>query len=342
MHELVVRAGRVEDRPAMLALMRRSLREGSIPRHPEYWSWKHDRNPFGASTILVSEIDGRLVGLRVFMRWRWTANGRMFDAVRAVDTATDPQWQGRGIFSRLTLALVHQMEDEGVPFVFNTPNSKSGPGNLKMGWSAVGRMAMWFRPLRPGRLIGAWLRRGHRDGYGESSDPVPSDSSSPEELLSHPGVADLVARSVGTDPRLVTALTPAYLQWRYSLIPGFGYNAGWVFRAGEGAAVVYRLKRRRSIRELCLCEVLAAPARESVRLGAELVRDLMHHTDADFASAIAAPGTPEQRVLLRAGFLPFPHSAPLLATRRLGLQPMEVDPLQKASWRLSTGTLELF
>jgi hypothetical protein len=259
-----------------------------------------------------------------------------------VDTATHPEWQGRGIFSRLTLALVDQMTKEGVAFVFNTPNQKSGPGYLKMGWSVVGRMAMWFRPLRARRLITAWLGRQRTDECEQMDRAMAEKVASPELLLRESEAAELLARWAGTDHRLATALTPAYLRWRYAEVPGFEYKAAWSFRGGEGAAVVFRIKRHGSIRELRFCEILAAPTRDSVRLGSKLVRDVVRQVDADISSAIAAPGTPEQRVLLRAGFLPVPRAAPLLTARPLGLQAMEVDPLQSANWRLSIGTLELF
>jgi GNAT superfamily N-acetyltransferase len=343
MDDLVIRPAGPSDRPAILELVKRSLGEGQIPRDPGFWSWKHERNPFGPSAVLVAEADGRLVGLRVFLRWRWAAGGRQVNAVRAVDTATHPEWQGRGIFSRLTLALVEQMTQEGVALVFNTPNQKSGPGYLKMGWSAVGRMAMWIRPMQPRRLVGAWLHpsRAAEDqtrARGAAVEGFPS----PRALLDQPGASDLLARSVGSDKRLITALTPAYLQWRYVDVPGFEYRATWAFEGGEGAAVVFRLKHQGSLRELRLCEVVAAPSPRSVRLGARLIRDIVRQADADFASAIGARGAPEQGVLVRAGFFPVPRAAPVLTVRPLCLQALAVDPLQPSSWRLSIGTLELF
>ncbi len=342
MGDLVIRAAGPSDGPAILGLVKRSLGEGQIPRDPVYWSWKHERNPFGPSAILVAEADGRLVGLRVFLRWRWAAGGRQVDAVRAVDTATHPEWQGRGIFSRLTLALVEQMTQEGVALVFNTPNQKSGPGYLKMGWSAVGRMAMWVRPMRPLRLVGAWLRPERAAKSDHPGRGAAADFASPGALLDQAGAADLLARSVGVDRRLVTALTPAYLQWRYVDVPAFEYHAAWTFRGGEGAAVVFRFKRQGSLRELRLCEVMAAPSAESIRLGARLVRDIVRRAEADYASAMGARGAPEQRVLVLAGFLPIPRTAPLLTARPLCRDGVEIDPLQAASWRLSIGTLELF
>ena len=46
---------------------------------------------------------------------------------RAVDTATDPEFQGRGIFTRLTLEALDALPAEGVELVFNTPNARASP-----------------------------------------------------------------------------------------------------------------------------------------------------------------------------------------------------------------------
>ena len=77
----------------------------------------------------------------------------MFEPSRAVDTATLPEWRGKGVFSRLTMRLVEQMQNEGVSFVYNTPNGKSMPGYLKMGWAPVTRIPLWIRPIHVSRLI---------------------------------------------------------------------------------------------------------------------------------------------------------------------------------------------
>ncbi len=59
-------------------------------------------------------------------------------AVRAVDTATHPDHQGRGIFSTLTPTRSRRCGSRA-DLVFNTPNEKSLPGYLKMGWQIVGQ-----------------------------------------------------------------------------------------------------------------------------------------------------------------------------------------------------------
>ena len=123
-----VRPYRDADEQAVLGLLNDALGGGPAGTRPaEFFRWKHLENPFGRSFMLVAEADGRIVGLRAFMRWEFVAGDRRFRAVRAVDTATHPDHQGKGIFSRLTLEALDSLRDQA-DFVFNTPNEKSLPG----------------------------------------------------------------------------------------------------------------------------------------------------------------------------------------------------------------------
>src|SRR4029450_11514322 len=122
------------------------------------------------SLLLVADHDDRLIGLRAFMRWRLAAGDRDLAAVRAVDTATHPDFQGMGVFSRLTRAALDAMEGQ-VDLVFNTPNGKSGPGYLKLGWREVGRVPVAVRVRRPLRLLTA-ARRSLRTAPAVAADPA--------------------------------------------------------------------------------------------------------------------------------------------------------------------------
>ena len=57
--------------------------------------------PFGESKILIAEQDSKIIGIRAFMYWNWVNCEEEVIAVRAVDTATDPMHQGKGILANL-------------------------------------------------------------------------------------------------------------------------------------------------------------------------------------------------------------------------------------------------
>ena len=171
-----------DDLPRVLDLLEASLGGGPAGRRqPELFRWKHLENPFGPSFMLGAEHEGRLVGLRAFMRWRFTALGDRLEAARAVDTATHPDYQGMGIFTRLTLALL-EVIDGHVDLVFNTPNAKSGPGYLKMGWSEVGRLPVTVRPRRPLRLLGGRPGPAPQVLAAPAADLIPATATGDEVI----------------------------------------------------------------------------------------------------------------------------------------------------------------
>jgi N-acetylglutamate synthase-like GNAT family acetyltransferase len=142
-----IRTATTEDIPAIVKLLKVSLGESLMPKSEAFWYWKHIENPFGVSPVLLAVEQSEIIGVRAFMRWQWIRAGEVLHAVRAVDTATHPNHQGKGIFKKLTLALVNECEAAGTHFIFNTPNTSSKPGYLKMGWTTLGRMKIYVRPL---------------------------------------------------------------------------------------------------------------------------------------------------------------------------------------------------
>ena len=215
--DLEVRSAQPEDEAAVIDLLRASL--GWQPGDPneEFFRWKHHDNVFGTSPAWVALHDGAVVGYRTFLRWRFLDDdGKQVRAVRAVDTATDPAYQGMGIFRTLTLRAAAELTLAGDALVFNTPNDQSRPGYLKMGWSVARRLPVGVLPAGP-RSIRAMVssrvpaemwsqttdcRAGCRGGAGRgvggrSPPPARSAAGVPHAALAGvPRVAD-VAGPVG-------------------------------------------------------------------------------------------------------------------------------------------------
>ncbi len=259
----------------------------------------------------------------MFLRWEWRRNGKTVRAVRAVDTATHPDWRGKGIFSRLTRTLADQMREEGVDFIFNTPNRLSRPGYLKMGWASVGRGTVWARST----------------GLPRSSEP---EFPGAYDLVRDPELGPWLSRRAETDGRYLTRRSLEYLAWRYSEVPGFQYHAAWNLRGDEGAILLFRIKKSGMVHETRFCEVLLGNGKRSIALAAELLRTVSTRAPLGVATAMAGEGDAGWKTLLQAGFLPVPRSGPILTARPLQADPPHHDCLQRKSWRPSIGDLELF
>jgi GNAT superfamily N-acetyltransferase len=324
--ELELRRFEWSDEPGVLELLQASL--GWLPDddHTRFFRWKHMENAFGPSPAWVA-VDpcgrGRIVGFRAFLRWEFVLGGGVVRAVRAVDTATHPASQGRGVFARLTLHAIDELRRDGVSFVFNTPNDRSRPGYLMMGWQPVGRLPVLVRPRSVPSLIRLARSRGPAEKWS-----VPTRAGRPVAdvlagiLAARGSIEALVPH--GRPDELVTRRSVDYLRWRYGFEP-LGYRAV----VGPGGVVIFRLRRRGPALEAAVCEELA-PASE---LGG-LLRAVLRETGADHAVRLGGGGRP------RAGFVPLPGQGPTLVWRTVA--PDEAAMPELSSWRLTLGDVELF
>ncbi len=221
--ELTIRRSTPSDRDAVIGLCRASL--GWVEGDPNeaFFSWKHDQNPFGASPTWVAVApDGQLAGVRgvpalgVRRAGRRANSRHAISAVRAVDTATHPDWQGKGIFTRLTLGALDELGDDGLDVVFNTPNDQSRPGYLKMGWSEVGRVPVAVR-LRS--ALSARRVAGARAAAEKWSEPVDVGLDAPMVLAAPTSVQRLLDSLAPARAGIATARSVEYLQWRYAFGP---------------------------------------------------------------------------------------------------------------------------
>jgi predicted N-acetyltransferase YhbS len=313
---LDIRPAQDDDRAAIIALLQRSLGSDGDPRYPELFAWKHDTNRFGPSPMWVATDGGRVVAFRALMRWEFVRGGKVLRAVRAVDTATDPDYQGRGLFRALTMHGLESVTAEGVDFVFNTPNDQSRPGYLKMGWREVGRVPATVRFTGPSGVLHAVRSRVPADRWSTELDvgvPV-------LDWLSTGGPAGRIG--VPRDVREIrTNVDDEFLAWRFGTTL-LGYR---VVDDGDSAVIV-RARKRGTATELAVVAEFGQPA-ATQRLAARAARQ----AGCSYAIRIG-PAAP------MAGYVGLPGGGPMLTWRAVNDQGF--PPL--ANWALSLGDIELF
>jgi GNAT superfamily N-acetyltransferase len=332
----VVRPYVDDDEAAVLALLQLSLGGGPVgKRTTDFFRWKHKANPFGRSPAVVADAGGTVVGFRTFMRWRWRAGERRWEAVRAVDTATHPDHQGQGIFRDLTVGAVDGLRGD-VDLVFNTPNDQSRPGYLKMGWTQVGTVPVTVRPRRPVRFA-----RGVRRVRTHALDaPIDCRLAPAAEAFGAPdALAALLERVADGDGRLTTDRSIDYLRWRYAEAPGLDYRHVAVHRGGELVGLAFARPRRRGpLAELTVSEVLVARGDRSTARA--LLREAGRGSGCDHLATVTGLDRDLRGAFIRAGFVALPGQGIVLTTRPLTA--VTPDPTDLASWAFSLGDLEVF
>jgi GNAT superfamily N-acetyltransferase len=323
--DLEIRRANPRDLPAILELAQRTLGWNADEDEKQFFRWKHLENPLGPSPMWVACVDERVVGFRTFLRWEFarTDDSRL-RAVRAVDTATHPEFQGRGIFTQLTLYGISELQDEGVGIIFNTPNTKSLPGYLKMGWKVIGRPAV---SVMPTGLQSLWSMMGARTAASRNSIEMRVGELPQAVFADIDGVSRLFNR-LPSHRGLATVRTGDYLRWRY----GFEQLRYRVVLAGsspDDGLAVFHLRRRGRAIEATVCDVLVPEGAKGTEH--RLMKEIARLTNADYLLRI------DRRRVIR-GFVRLPKNGPILTARSIdGRKIPELDDLS-----LSMGDVELF
>ncbi|HLF03848.1 MAG TPA: GNAT family N-acetyltransferase [Dehalococcoidia bacterium] len=351
--QFTTRSYQSTDQPAVLELMRQSLGEtATLQRTAAMWRWKHLDSPFGPSCVRVACGDGdKVVGMRAFMRWGFKAEGQSLRAVRAVDTATHPDYRRMGIFSRLTSQVVEDVRSEGAHFIFNTPNNDVLPGYLKLGWRQVARIHPILKVLNyPGFSIGmarglAHSRLARPAGRHLAPEVFFREAPTPALRLleQRPGMErllrqDTLSRRAGRG--MHTQRSWDYLHWRYGQHPTIPYYAVFVQDNGYlQGCIIFRTNTRYGMKEVVLSEMLLAEPRED--LCDALLRRLRDSVRADYLITYFAPESFHRAALESRGFRPVPKQGMNFTARTLAPD-LGLDPQEMASWDLVMGDLELF
>lgn len=205
------------------------------PRGDDWFAWKHLDGPWGPSRGLVAVDDLGVAGVRLLLPWRVRFGEEEIIALRAVEAASVPRAQGRGIFKMLNTALMKRVasEDERT-FLFSTPNQLSRGGYRKLGWAPLAPVAHGYHlPLRR--------------------------AAATENVTLDEALEDLPEGAVDRGrPRIATAWTSTALRWRIDPRTGNRYSASRLRHGSEPNGLLYRILSKRRIRILSVVHTWGA------------------------------------------------------------------------------------
>ena len=307
-----IRPAQAKDLPEILSVLKAGLGEGLIKKNQEIWNYKHIENPFGKSLVWVGIADKKIVGVRAFMQWKWQKGNHVYQTYRAVDTATHPDYQGRGIFKQLTLKAVEEAAKTH-QFVFNTPNEKSRPGYLKMGWKIAGKINVKIIPVQ------AYI-------FSKSkSTPNINDYENLKNLC------DNYNKNLSQSGKIFTPKTPEYLKWRYEQNPIIKYN---VFQGKNYYTAVYK-KKHKYFNELRISEnIYNTNDKETKNI---IKANILKFAKENKCQIITQTGKQLFSMGLKGNF------GPILTVKNLSLNQNQFEQIKQIqNWEYGLGDLELF
>jgi len=120
---------------------------GARPTEDEL-AWFYERNPVRPASVLLGEEDGRIAASVAMSFLRMSVGGEQLEVGMPVRLATDPDFQGRGIFRELESANEERARELGIRLLLIVPNAASArilTGAL--GWRKLPPVRLWSRLL---------------------------------------------------------------------------------------------------------------------------------------------------------------------------------------------------
>ena len=114
---------------------------------PETLTWFYERSPVRPASVMLAEEDGIVVGTVGFVFAVAELAGREQEIAFAVNLATDPAYERRGIFRALQAANEERVAALGIEMIFTVPTAASTPVLVDvLGWQRLAPLRVWARP----------------------------------------------------------------------------------------------------------------------------------------------------------------------------------------------------
>jgi len=212
----------------------------------EALAWFYERSPVRPASVLLGEEDGKTAGSVAMSFLRMSVGGEELEVGMPVRLATDPDFQGRGIFRELESANEERARDLGIRLLLIVPNAASARILVAaLGWQKLPSVRVWARPLLrhpPPTSVRVDRFDDSLSGRSEGGDRVVrdgpwlnwrfADSPTPYRLLAGGGYAvvgaqgrfgmlaaiegDLLGDAAAVaDGRVLVAAPPPWLRGRY-------------------------------------------------------------------------------------------------------------------------------
>ena len=297
-----------------LELFANCFAKNSSPRRPDAMHWQYIANPTGRMFVdFALAPDARLAALYATLPVRFRIAGDVALAMQSVDTITDADYRGRGLFLKLAKSTYARAAADGAKLVYGFPNGNSVHGFFeRLEWKNLDPVPFLIRPLRASYVLNQ-LKLGRLEKFVPNIPLHLGGGRAPrhgriETIRSFDERASELWERFSRHVGVAVERDAAYLNWRLIEKPGEAYeNLGYFDDEQLSAIVSHVVKEKHGGRIGYLMESLCLDGCEKQlrTLMSRALHSMLKH-GADVVLAWCLPSSPTFSTFLRSGFLPFP------------------------------------
>jgi len=247
----LMRIAEDKDKTEILALLNSVFSENQRSvslRDDAYWKWKFTDSPFGASTLIVAEQEGQIIGVNNWWPWEFVVRGQVIKALQPCDSVVHRDFRGKGCFKQLRMYGLKFAQDNGVQLLFNYPNQNSLPVYLSLGWHFQKLLPWRVKILRPFSIAKGFF-------YSSKSESVVVDSRYTIDVK----MLDSLAKMTSSyDHYLKINRVEGFHEWRYMHHPFRSYGMIKCEMGRKSSAAIFTINIKSDNIEMVVVDIIGA------------------------------------------------------------------------------------
>ncbi len=244
-----------------------------MPMSLQKLQWQHDHYLRRSFISWIIDNKDRVAGLYSSFFVDFKIEDQRKIASQSIDTLTDINYRGKGLFIKLASDVYKRLAADGTPFIYGFPNSSSAPGFFKkLNWVKIGdgNVPFLIRPLKLSFVIKKLLKR-------ESTKLSPLGNAG----ISHKNIrqmqdfndeqVNVLSAKFLMNKKYAICRDSNYLNWRFLQKPGESYSIFGYYEAGIlKGFIIYTVKQKHGGNIGYIMELIYDPAEN--RIGECLLR----------------------------------------------------------------------
>ena len=302
-------------------------------------AWRYFETPYGVVPGAVAVEGDRIVASYTAWPTPLSIGGEKIKGAQSMDTMTDPEYRGKGLFPKVAMACYELMSTSGYEVVYGFPNREVYNGRVhRLNWDHTGNISMWKRLVLPRLLLPRPLAAAGRCAWGLFNPLANTRGWDIAEEGSAPADLEGLLAAGGPDRNRRVCQVQRdriWLEWRYS--PTSERDYVWVTLRCDGQIKALLVYRREAPHRLILAETIGN--REALAAG---IRHIVSKAEA--ARPVIVTTLTSDKATIEAlcanGFIRRGHQ--MLAVRSLTNRFFRGNIHHHDGWRMFGGDIDVF